>query len=597
MSTLKVPVLIVGGGGSGLAASVFLSGHGVEHLLVERRADTSRLPKAHYINLRTMGIFRQYGLADDVAERAATPEQFGTVRWQTTLTGPGPLDGRVIHEMDGFGGGALREAYEAAGPALPAKLPQVRLEPVLRRHAEQRNPGHVRFGHELVALTEAADGVTAEIRCVETGRITTVTAQYLIAADAGRTVGPALGVRMEGPPALFDATTAYFSADLSEWWTEGSIITWFLNPYRPDLSGALVEMGPTWGRHCEEWGLHLPLAGIDRTDEKAVTGRIREVLGLPGLDLTLHDVTSWRVEAVLAERYRHGRTFLVGDAAHRQPPAVGLGLNSGIQDAHNLAWKLAAVLSGRACDGLLDTYETERRPVGRSNTAWAMSAAAHHQVVIDAAVGLGPHVPPERRTPVFLSYFSPTPVGAAQRARAAEIFATHRGECQALDVETGFAYEQGAIVPDGSRPPARSPLGDEYRPVVRPGHLLPHAWLERDGRRVSTHDLVGPDAGFVLFTGAGGAMWTEAAERAAGKLSVPVTVVRIGDGDEDAEYADADGAWRRLRGTDGGAAALVRPDQHVAWCATGAEADPAGALTEALAHVLGGLGVPGHRAP
>jgi 2,4-dichlorophenol 6-monooxygenase len=594
LSTVEVPVLIVGGGGSGLAASVFLSGHGVEHLLVERRPDTSRLPKAHYINQRTMEIFRQYGLADDVAEPAATPEQFGKVRWQTTLTGQGPLDGRVIHEMDGFGGGALREAYEAAGPVMPAKLPQMRLEPVLRRHAEERNPGGVRFGHELVSLTENAvggsgEGITAEIRNTETGEVTTVLAQYLVAADAGRTVGPALGVRMEGLPALFDATTAYFSADLSQWWTEGSVITWFLNPYRPDLSSALIEMGPTWGKHCEEWGLHLPLAGIDRTDEKAVVGRIREVLGVPDLELTLHEVTSWSVEAVLAERYRHGRAFLVGDAAHRQPPAVGLGLNSGIQDAHNLAWKLAAVLSGRAGDALLDTYEAERRPVGQFNLGWAMSAAGHLQVVTNAAVGLGPHVPPERRTPVFFSYFSPTPVGAAQRARAAEIFATHRGECQALDVETGFAYEQGAVVPDGSRPPARSPLGDEYRPTARPGHLLPHAWVERDGRRVSTHDLVGSGTGFVLITGPDGAAWAEAAELAAEKLSVPVTTVRIGA--DDAEYTDADGVWQRLRGTDGAGAVLVRPDQHVAWRATGAEADPAGALTGALAHVLG------HRAP
>ncbi|WP_329172696.1 FAD-dependent monooxygenase [Streptomyces sp. NBC_01477] len=586
MGTVEVPVLIVGGGGTGLSASVFLSDHGVGHLLVERRADTSRLPKAHYLNQRTMGVFRQHGLADDVSRPGAGPEQFGTVRWQTTLTGQGPLDGRVIHEMDGFGGGALREAYEAAGPVLPVKLPQLRLEPVLRRHAEQRNPGGILFGHELVSLAEDEDGgsVTAEIRSTGTGETTTVRARYVIAADGGRTVGSALGVRMEGLPALFDATTAYFSADLSPWWNEGSIITWFLNPYRPDLSSALIEMGPTWGRHCEEWGLHLPLTGIDRTDEQAVTARIREVLGLPELELTLHEVTSWTVEAVLAERYRYGRVFLAGDAAHRQPPAVGLGLNTGIQDAHNLAWKLAAVLSGSAGDSLLDAYEAERRPVGRHNLGWAMSAAAHHQVVIDAALGLGPHVPPERRTQMFFGYFAPTPVGAAQRARAAEIFATHRGECQALDVEAGFGYEQGAVVPDGSRLPARSPLGDVYRPTTRPGHLLPHAWIERDGRRVSTHDLVGSGTGFVLITGADGAAWAEAAALAAGKLSVPVTAVLIGEG---AEYADADGAWQRLRETGGAGAVLVRPDQHVAWRATGTEADPAGALTEALSLVLG----------
>ncbi|WUH92876.1 FAD-dependent monooxygenase [Streptomyces sp. NBC_00433] len=586
MGTVEVPVLIVGGGGAGLSASTFLSDAGVGHLLVERRADTSRLPKAHYVNQRTMEIFRQHGLADDVLELGAGPEQFGKVRWQTTLTGQGPLDGRLIHEMDGFGGGALREAYEAAGPVLPVKLPQLRLEPVLRRHAEQRNPGKVLFGHELVSLTqeEGGESVTAEIRSAETGETTTVVARYVIAADAGRTVGPAVGARMEGMPALFDATTAYFSADLSQWWNEGSLITWFLNPMRPDLSSALIEMGPTWGKNCEEWGIHLPLAGIDRDDEQAVTGRIREVLGLPDLELTLHQVTSWTVEAVLAEHYRHGRVFLAGDAAHRQPPAVGLGLNSGIQDVHNLAWKLASVISGSADDSLLDAYEAERRPVGQFNLGWAMSASANHLVVIDAALGLGPHVPPERRAQMFFGFFAPTPIGAAQRARAAEIFATHRGECQALDVETGFSYEQGAVVPDGSRPPARSPLGDVHRPTTRPGHLLPHAWVERDGQRVSTHDLVGPAAGFVLITGPDGAAWTEAATLAAEKLSVPLTAVRIGEG---ADYADADGAWEQLRGTDGAGAVLVRPDQHVAWRATGAETDPAGALTEALSLVLG----------
>ncbi|MET9256556.1 FAD-dependent monooxygenase [Streptomyces sp. NPDC003717] len=615
MSTLEVPVLIVGGGGSGLAASVFLSGHGVEHLLVERRADTSRLPKAHYINQRTMGIFRQHGLAGDVAELAACPEQFGTVRWQTTLTGQGPLDGRVIHEMDGFGGGALRGAYEAAGPVLPAKLPQLRLEPVLRRHAEERNPGRVRFATELLSLTEGAGGgpVTAKVRDVDSGEITDVTARYVIAADAGRTVGPAIGVRMEGLPALFDATTVYFSADLSPWWRGGSVITWFLNPYRADLSSALIEMGPTWGENCEQWGLHLPLHGIDRADEAAVAARVREVLGLPGLELVLHEVTSWSVEAVLAEHYRYGQTFLVGDAAHRQPPAVGLGLNSAVQDAHNLAWKLAAVLSGQAGDALLDSYESERRPVGQFNLGWAMSAASHHQVVVDAAVGLGAHLPPERRTPAFLSYFSPTPVGAAQRARAAEIFATHRGECQALDVETGYAYERGALVPDGTPPVPRAPLGDVHRPTSRPGHLLPHAWIERDGRRVSTHDLVGHGRGFVLITGTGGQAWTAAAEAAAHKLSVPLSVVTITDTAPAAEapaaeapaaeapagaaagaagagagaYCDIDGVWQRLRGTASGGAVLVRPDQHVAWRCGGEEADPAGALTEALALVLG----------
>lgn len=583
MGAIEVPVLIVGGGGCGLSASVFLSGHGVGHLLVERHADTSTLPKAHYLNQRTTEIFRQHGLDGAVAEQGAPPEKFGKVRWQTTLTGDGPLDARLIHEMDAFGGGALRETYAAAAPTMPVKLPQVRLEPILRRHAEERNPGRILFGHELTTLTDQGDRVVAEVRDAETGEVTTVEAQYVVAADGGRTVGAALGVEMQGLPALFDATTVYFSADLSEWWNEGSLITWFLNPERPDLSSALIEMGPTWGKNCEEWALHITLGDVDRSDEQAVVAKIRTVLGLPDLELTLLQVTSWTVEAVIAENYRHGRVFLAGDAAHRQPPAVGLGLNTGIQDAHNLAWKLAAVTAGRAPDSLLDTYDAERRPIGQFNMAWAMSASSAHQVAIDGAVGLGQHVPPERRQMMFFMYFAPSPTGVAQRARAAEIFATHRGECQAHDVEMGFAYEQGAVISDGSRPPARAPLGDVYEPTSRPGHLLPHAWIERGDRRLSTHDLAGTETGFVLITGPGGTPWTEAAAQVAEKFSVPIATAGIGDG---AEYADVDGRWAAVRQITDEGAVLVRPDNHVAWRSASGSENPADVLGSAISRIL-----------
>lgn len=296
MEETEVPVLIVGGGGCGLSASVFLSDHGVGHLLVERHADTSLLPKAHYVNQRTMEIFRQHGVYDAVVEHASTTGQFGRVRWQTTLTGDGPLDARVIHEMDAFGGGELTARYAADGPVLPVKLPQLRLEPILRRQAEERNPGRVLFSRELIRFTEEGEHVVAEIRDRESGEVTRVRARYVIAADGGRTLGPALGVRMQGVFDMADVTTAYFSADLSQWWHEGSLITWFVNPDRPDLNSALLEMGPTWGRHCEEWGLTFSLGDVDRADEAAIADRMRAVLGLPGLDLTVHKVSHWTVE-------------------------------------------------------------------------------------------------------------------------------------------------------------------------------------------------------------------------------------------------------------------------------------------------------------
>jgi 2,4-dichlorophenol 6-monooxygenase len=585
MGEIDVPVLIVGGGGCGLSASVFLSDHGIDHLLVERHASTATIPKAHYLNQRTMEIFRQHGVDEDVAGPAASVAEFGQLRWLTTLAGDGPLDGQHIFELDAFGGGALGERYAAAGPLLPAKLPQVRLEPILRRQAEKGSPGRIQFSRELLSFTEESDRVVAEIRNTESGAVSTVAARYLIAADGGRMIGAALGVRMEGRPALQHVTSAYFSADLSPWWQGGSQITHFLNPGNPELSSNLIEMGPTWGKHCEEWVLHLPPVppgDAPRVGDEAVIATIRAVLGLPDLELTLHHVTKWTVEALVADRWRSGRVFLVGDAVHRQPPTVGLGLNSGIQDVHNLSWKLAAVLSGWAPDSLLDTYQAERRPVCQLNVAWAVSAAGHHQGVLDG-IGLGQHTPPQRRAATFTAFFEDSPVGAAVRARISEVLATHRGAIQAHDLEIGFNYEAGALVPDGSEPPPRAPLRDIHHPTTRPGHVLPHAWIEGHGTRLSTQDLTGLGTRFVLLTGPDGAPWAEAAAQVADKLSIPVAPAMIGPG---GEYADADGRWAAIREISDDGAILVRPDGHVGWRSLTGCGAPADVLANALSRIL-----------
>ncbi|MFF4044746.1 FAD-dependent monooxygenase [Streptomyces sp. NPDC001816] len=581
MTSTEVPVLIVGGGGCGLSASVFLSDQGVDHLLVERHADTSRVPKAHYLNQRTMEIFRQHGIRDDVLAEAAPLDKFGKVRWATTFAGDGPLDARQIHEMDAFGGGELTERYAAAGPELPSKLPQMWLEPILRRHAEQRNPGRILFSHEVTDFSDEGDHVVAEVRNVETGEITTVKAQYLLGADGGRFVGSKVGIELQGPPSNVNTTTVYFSADLSQWWEEGTLITHYLSPEDPDLSVNLIEMGPSWGKDCEQWGLHMAPGPAGRWDAETVVPRIREVLKVPDLEVTVHKVTDWIVNAILADRYRVGRVLIAGDAAHKQPPAVGLGLNTGIQDAHNLAWKLAAVLNGSAPDSLIDTYEAERRPIGRENVDWAVSAAQHHQVVIDA-IGGGHNIPAGRRGQRLAAYFDPSPLGDTVRARALEVFHTHRGGCQSFDMEIGFAYEDGAVISDGTERPARVPMRDEHTPTSRPGHRLPHAWITRDGERLSTLDLTGR-TGFTLITGPEGTAWCEAAARVAEKFSVPVNAVRIGDG---AEYADVDGGWEAVRQITGAGALLVRPDQHVAWRSTGAGEDAEQALAEVFATIL-----------
>lgn len=585
MTTIETPVLIIGGGGCGLTSSIFLSNLGVDHLLVERHQGTSILPKAHYLNQRTMEVLRQHGVADAVYEVGAPIEKFGQIRWMTSLGGDGPLDQKVIHRMDAFGGGELRERYVADSPVLSTNYPQLRLEPLLRKEAEKRAPGQIRYNHEVLGWAQTDDGVTAEVVNRDTDEKFTVKARYVIAADGGKTVGPRENVEMVGPTGMVDMVSTHFTADLSDYWDDETLITWFLNPEGENSwgAGAMVQMGPTWGRHSEEWVVHFAFRPDDpeRFNEEAIVPRLRELLRLPDLDLTVHKVSHWILDRIVADRWRVGNIFLAGDAAHRQPPTTGLGLNTGIQDAHNLTWKLALVLSGAASDDLLDTYESERKPVSTDGADWALMAFTNH-TVIDAGIGLTPGAPLEVNTAAFHALFAPGLLGDALRARAAETISTQRFEFQAHDVEIGFRYDVGALIGDGSAPAPRSETGTVYTPTSRPGHRLPHAWVSRDGRRLSTHDLTGSDGSFALIAGPDGDGWARAAALAADKLGVQINVSRIG-----ADLTDVDGTWDRVGELENPGAVLVRPDNHVAWRSSGVDADQEQTLTSALESILG----------
>jgi 2,4-dichlorophenol 6-monooxygenase len=564
-----------------MTLSLLLSRLGVEHLLVERWPQTSELPKALILNQPTMEVFRRVGIAEDVYAKSTPRELMSRVQWSTSLTGPTDLHGRVIGGIDSWGGGKNIARYEQASPCTVTNLPQLRLEPILKAFADEAGPGRVRFGHELVRFEQSADGVTAVVHGPE-GEYE-VTADYLIGADAGRTVGPAVGIEMHGERDLVDMVSTHFTADLSPWMDDDrTIINFYINPDGTGSmgSGVLVKMGPErWDRHSEEWVCHCAVLPDDPSqfDAETMLLRLRNALGLPDFSPHIHKVSHWRVEGVVADRYRVGRVLILGDAAHRHPPTSGLGLNTAIQDAANLAWKLAAVTSGNATDALLDTYEAERRPVGELVVQRALTTFMLHQQ-IDAAIGLSPEQSPEEGWQTLAALFADSADGEARRKQVGTQIEQESNEFAELGVELVHFYPQGALVHDRTPPQELEDPVHDYQPTTRPGHRVPHAWLERpDGERVSTLDL--PGAGrFVLIVGAGGEAWRTAAT----SLGRGLDVVAVGG-----EYTDLWGDWARQREVDSEGAVLIRPDGRVGWRSLHAVEDPRAALDEALTGTLG----------
>lgn len=588
MAVFETPVLIVGGGGFGLATSMFLSNLGVPSLLIERHSSPSPMPKARYLNQRTMEIFRQQGLADAIYARSLPLEYMSTTRWCTSLGGDGPYDRKVLYEMDIFGGGSLAAHYRANSPCESTIYPQVRLEPLMREKAESLDVGKLMFNCSLVGLEQDESGVTAHVESRETGEIHTVRARYLVAADGGKTVGPMVGAKLEGTPELMDMVTVYFRADLSGYLdNDDSFAYWMANPDGGDTgswsTGVLGKLGPTkFDRHSEEWMFHFSFASDDpaRFEESSLVPRMRALMKIPDLEVEVLGIGHWIVQGVLADRYRFGNVILGGDAAHRHTPTTGLGLNSAIQDAHNLSWKLALIIQGKASDALLDSYESERRPAAERNVNWALFTFSNHQLT-GAAIGLVPGNAERSRTN-FEALMADTPDGESRRYRFREVMKLHNTEYQANDLEIGVQYEHGALVHDGTALPQRDPTGRHYVPSTRPGHRLPHAWVEYKEQQVSTHDLV-PRDGFLLLTGRADSKWNTAARHVAKQFGVRIDVLSIADNGAAKDYKHE---WRRIReyGDDG--AILVRPDQIIAWRAMQAQDDPAGQLESVMRVVL-----------
>ncbi|GLV82352.1 putative polyketide hydroxylase [Streptomyces lavendulae subsp. lavendulae] len=535
---VRVPVLVVGGSLVGLSTSLFLSRHGIRHLLVEKHAGTSVHPRGRGINARTMELFRTAGVEPAIRKEASALEaNQGILQTQSSLVGGEHK--WLIKAVD------PSNALKKFSPTGWCLCSQNNIEPVLA--AQSRAQGaDVRFATELMSFDQDETGVSAVVKDRETGEHLTVRADYLIAADGPRSpVREALRIRQTGNGELFHNVSIVFRSErLADVLGDLRFIVCYL--MKPGADGALlpVDNETQWVFHAP-WHPETGETLEDFTDERCVE-QIRGAIGVPDLDVEIGGKAPWHAAERVAEQYRVGRVFVVGDAAHEMCPTGAFGSNTGIQDAHNLAWKVAAVLEGAAGPELLHTYEQERLPVARATSERASARSAEHS---------------------HPGYVPPPTMGGGPGSGV-------------LTTAMGYCYPEGAVL---GGDPSRPVIPETMRLTGDVGTRAPHMWLTRAGERISLLDLY--ERSFVLLGGAG-TPWREAAREVARQTGVRLDAYAIGSG-PDADLVQPDGAdWAELHALAADGAVLVRPDGFVAWRSEGAVADPRAVLTDALTRLL-----------
>ena len=522
----QTPVLIVGGSLNGLASALLLAHHGVRSTVVERHPGTSIQYKFAGISPRSMEIFRGLGIEAEIRARRTGDQQGGGVARGRNLSDPDLQWMRAAAWPDVAG----------LSPTDPATCDQHVLEPILRTHAE-RLGARTCFNTELTALEVYEDGIKGTVRNRASGAMETIDAAYLIAADgANGTLRERLGIGQEGPGVLQHWMNVIFETDLPATLQGKPLTSCFVT----DLNGTITT------RASGRWLLALPYRperGEKPEDFDAAKCRELVAIGVgrPGVKADFVDARAWEVAARLAAQFRRGRAFLVGDAAHVMPPTGAFGGNTGIHDAHNLAWKLAAVLKGGADPALLDTYDVERRAVARHTLDQALAR--------------------------FRAWFKDPGVQLPPPVEMVDDY----------DVVFGQRYREGALISDDAGADggaAARPFEKARELSARPGTRAPHLWIDRDDRateRVSTLDLFG--RGFVVLSGVGGAGWCAAAERIGRVAGLPLACHLLSE-------------WPAASGIGADGAVVVRPDGIVAWRSTSGASDPEQSLRSVFASLL-----------
>ena len=572
-------VVVVGSGPAGATAALLLSSLGVDNIMITKYRWTANTPRAHITNQRAMEVFRDLGIEQQVLADATEHALVGDTVFCTSIAG------EEIGRIRTWGTRPDREGdYRLASPCLIVDIPQTYLEPILVRNATQRGT-QTRFSTEYLSHTQDADGVTVTVLDRVTGQQYTIRAKYLIGADGARSkVAADIDLPYEGAMDIAGSMNITFKADISARVAHRpSVLYWVVQPGSNvgGIGAGLVRMVRPWNEWLIVWGYDInePAPVVD---EAAAIQIVRNLLGMPDLEVEITGTSLWGNNEMYATRLHRGRVFCAGDAVHRHPPSNGLGSNTSVQDAYNLVWKLAAVLKGQADPGLLDTYTSERAPVAERIVKRA-NKSSREFVQIFEALGVLEAKDEAAMTAAIEERKANTPEGAAKRAALVRAMELKNYEFNAHGVDLGQFYSSTAIVSDGAERPEPRDADLYYAMSTVPGAHLPHAWVGDAMHRLAMMDLA-PYSRWTLITGIAGEAWEAAAEKVAREFGLPLCAVVIGPGREVTDlYYD----WAKLREVEEAGAVLVRPDKHIAWRSMGLPEDPEGALRAALGTILG----------
>lgn len=577
---LQTEVLVVGAGPAGSAAAALLSTYGIANVVLNKHAGVSNTPRAHITNQRTVEVFRDLGLEQELVALATPQSQMGEHVFATSMAGPelGRLRTWYTHPR-------FKAEHDLASPCSVCDMPQDLLEPLLVNAAASRG-STVRFNTELVSLEQDAHGVTAQVKDRATGSSYRIGARYLIGADGGNSVvADQIGLNFEGEKGLDTSINVVFEADLSRFVThrQGDMY-WFIQPgvgHDGNGIGVLRVVRP-WYRWVGVWGYDPDTGPADLSEDN---GRriAHQLIGDDSVPVTVQSMSTWAVNHMYATDNMVGRVFCVGDSVHRHSPMNGLGSNTSIQDSYNLAWKLALVLRGEAAPALLDTFREERLPIAKQ-----IVDRAHRSVGLIPPLFMALNLPPapDEKTmkKAITALEAPTQEGRKMRH---DFDSALHGTLLCFNthgMELNQHYRSAAVVADGSREES-APFDEEihYFASTRPGRHLPHAWLTKDQRHVPVLDVCGKGQ-FTVLTGIGGAAWREAAGAVRDHFGFRVRVVTIGRG---CDYEDSYGDFFAGAGIADDGLLLVRPDQMIAWRSKDCPHDATAALAKVFGQLLG----------